>query len=56
MIIDPVDPENMTLYDVLRILVDRIPSTTEAERLRLVKAVDTAEENSVFRNEGTYKL
>lgn len=56
MNIDPVDYDNLTLYDVLRMLVDRIPSTTERERIRLVKAIDVAQENNVFRNEGTYKL
>lgn len=56
MNVDPLDADNITIYEVLRVILDRLPSTPEHERIRLIKAVDNAERDNVFKNEGTFKL
>ena len=48
--------EELTIYDVLRALVDNIHWRTEAEVLRMREAIDRAQENEIFRTEGRFKI
>jgi hypothetical protein len=54
--IDPLNPNDITIYEVLRVIIDRLPSTNEHERARLIKAINNAERDRVFNNEGSFKL
>lgn len=46
----------MSIYDVLRELVSRIVWPTEGELKRRIDAIDAAERNRMFGQEGDFKL
>lgn len=48
--------DDMTIYDVLRALVDNVNWRTETEVRRMHQAIARAQENEVFRTEGRFKL
>lgn len=48
--------EGMSIYDVLRELVTRIVWPTEDQLKRRIDAIDTAERNRMFGQEGDFSL
>lgn len=51
-----VIPDEMSIYDVLRELVQMQKWPDEGAMLRRLKAIQVAQENKLFGNEGNYKL
>lgn len=50
------EPRELTIYDVLRNLVDAIVWKNEADVRRMISAINTAEQNRLFRTEGDMRL
>lgn len=50
------ESRELTIYDVLRRLVGAIVWKNEADVLRMRDAIDTAEQNRLFRTEGDMRL
>ena len=51
-----VDPDAMSIYDVLLELIEMQPWRDESSKMRRVKAVQVAKQNALFGAEGNYKL
>lgn len=52
-----MNEESLSIYDVLRMLIDRIPTwSNESDYIRYRNAIDVAEANRLFRQEGDFQL
>jgi len=48
--------EDLTIYDVLRAIVDNINWRTETEVRRMHEAINRAQDSEIFRTEGRFKI
>ena len=46
----------MSIYDVLRTIIGKLNMTSETDVQRMMKAIQTAEDNSLFGAAGRFKL
>jgi hypothetical protein len=53
---DPAPDDIMSIYDVIRAMVRRTSWPTEAEQVRLLTAIDHAQQSKVFGTPGMMRL